>query len=55
MLQPLDVCLNKPFKDKLRSKWIDWISTEDKAITKGSNLKKVDLQTIVRQDKGGIG
>ena len=42
ILQPLNVCLNKLFKDKLRSKWIDWMSTKDKAITKGGILKKVD-------------
>lgn len=47
LLQPLDVCLNKPFKDKLRNKWIEWMATEDKAITKGGNVKKVDIETIV--------
>lgn len=48
MLQPLDVSLNKPFKDRLKSKWIDWMASEDKAVTKGGNLKKVDLVTVAQ-------
>ncbi|CAL1297088.1 unnamed protein product [Larinioides sclopetarius] len=39
-LQPLDVCINKPFKDRLRSKWMEWMAAEDKAVTKGGNVKK---------------
>ena len=27
VLQPLDVCLNKPFKDRLRKKWTEWMSS----------------------------
>lgn len=46
LLQPLDVCLNKPFKDRLRAKWIEWMSSSDAAVTKGNNLKKVDIVTI---------
>ena len=48
MLQPLDVCLNKPFKGRLRQKGIEWMSTEDKSLTKAGNLKKVDVQTIAQ-------
>ena len=25
VLQPLDVCLNKPFKEKMRQKWNEWM------------------------------
>ena len=27
-LQPLDVCLNKPFKDRIRQMWSDWICSD---------------------------
>lgn len=39
VLQPLDVCLNKPFKDKLKEKWNEWMLKEDKALTPGGNMK----------------
>lgn len=48
LLQPLDVCMNKPFKDRMREKWIQWMASEDKALTKGGNLKKVDIETIAQ-------
>ena len=51
MLQPLDVCLNKPFKDRLRQKWIEWMSTKDKSLTMARNLKKVDVQMIAQRVK----
>jgi hypothetical protein len=46
ILQPLDVCLNKPFKDRLRAKWNNWMQSSDASLTKGGNLKKVDVVTI---------
>ena len=40
VLQPLDVVLNKPFKDRLKKKWLAWMSLEDdKPVTKGRNIK----------------
>ena len=44
-LQPLDVCLSKPFKDCVRTAWIDWMSAE---LTKGGNLKKPGLSTVAQ-------
>jgi len=35
VLQPLDICLNKPFKDRLRRMWSDWISSDDVKKTEG--------------------
>ena len=56
VLQPLDVCLNKPFKDKLRSKWIDWMSTEDKAKGyKGWQLEKGGLTNNSPMGEVGMG
>ncbi|KAG8198248.1 hypothetical protein JTE90_021505 [Oedothorax gibbosus] len=45
ILQPLDVCIKKPFKDRMKKKWM---SSEDVQTTKRGNLKKVDIVTIVQ-------
>ena len=48
VLQPLDVVLNKPFKDRLRKKWLAWMSLEDdKPVTKGRNFKKPSISLVV--------
>ena len=45
ILQPLDVCLNKPFKDNVYKYWLEWISSGLPEETKGGNLKKLVLVT----------
>ncbi|CAG8843014.1 25405_t:CDS:2, partial [Gigaspora margarita] len=45
MCQPLDVCINKPFKDKLCKYWHKWMSNGSNGITKKGNLKCADLNT----------
>ena len=46
VIQPLDVSLNKPFKDRLRSKWpLGW-SRGKKSFTKGGNVKAASFPTV---------
>ena len=44
--QPLDVAINKPFKDRMRLKWSEWMATGEPVLTKVGRRKKVDLPTI---------
>src|SRR6185295_19301809 len=41
--QPLDVSINKPFKNNLRFQWHNWMASGGNGITKGSNLKRASL------------
>lgn len=47
VLQPLDVCLNKPFKVNMRNKWSKWMVNGDKQLTKAGNLRRPDLATVL--------
>ena len=43
-LQPLDVSINKPFKDKVRTAWTEWMTTSDvHEYTKSGRLKKPSI------------
>ena len=46
VLQPLDVCLNKPFKDRLCKMWTEWMSSGSATLTKGGNLQKPDITLV---------
>ena len=46
VVQPLDVCLNKPFKDRLREKWTTWKVEGEKALTPGGKVKAASLTTL---------
>ena len=46
MLQPLDVAINKPFKDRMRKKWQDWMLADQHTFTPSGRIRKVELDQI---------
>ena len=48
ILQPLDVSVNKPFKNKLHDLWTEWMSTGEKSFTKGGGVRAPDLALICK-------
>ena len=46
ILQPLDVCLNKPFKDGLRKCWNEWMVSGDHTFTAAGNMRAASLTTV---------
>ncbi|CAG8644538.1 10171_t:CDS:2 [Paraglomus occultum] len=42
IVQPLDVSINKPFKNRLREKWRTWMAEGKFEMTRGGNLKRPD-------------
>lgn len=46
VLQPLDVCVNKPFKDRLRAKWQEWMLLGDHTFTATGRTRKAKLDVI---------
>lgn len=48
LLQPLDVCLNKPFKDRIRKMWQEWMCSGEVRSTKGGNLMKPDIELVAK-------
>lgn len=55
ILQPLDVLVNKPFKDRIRQKWMDWLLGDHSFKSQG-NLKRPALATFCGwiRESGGI-
>ena len=45
-LQPLDVGVNKPFKDRLRNEWNKWNETLE--LTPGGNYKSVSVSMLLQ-------
>ena len=46
VVEPLDVSLNKPFKDRLHQKWCTWMIEGEKTFTAGGNIQVAPLSTI---------
>ena len=47
ILQPLDVALNKPFKDGVRKRWIEWMADGIHEFTASGRQKKPSEELIV--------
>ena len=44
VLQPLDVSINKPFKDNMKEKRSNWMMNGEKHITAGGNVKVAPIE-----------
>lgn len=47
-LQPLDLCVNKLFKNTLRTQWENWMINGYKEYTKSGNLKRASYEEICK-------
>jgi len=55
IVQPLDVSINKPFKDRLREKWRMWMAEGKFEMTRGGNLKRPDNSLMYVIGLGKLG
>ena len=48
MLQPLDVCLNKPFKNRIRDLWSDWMITDVHTYTPAGHQRAPTKELVLQ-------
>jgi len=48
VLQPLDKCLNKPFKDKIRRQYLSWMMTGPFEFTPAEKKKAVSKNLVLK-------
>ena len=48
MFQPLDVSINKPYKDCMSAKWQNWMLAGQHSFSAGGRIHKVELDEICR-------
>ncbi|KFD59836.1 hypothetical protein M514_27988, partial [Trichuris suis] len=46
ILQPLNVCVNKPFKDHMRKEWMEWMSNGQKTYTPRGCMRALPLEVL---------
>lgn len=46
--QPLDVAINKPFKDNLRKEWHHWMSNGGAGYTTSGNLRRAKISDVCK-------
>ncbi|GFX42436.1 DDE-1 domain-containing protein [Trichonephila clavipes] len=46
LVQPLDVCINKPFKQNLKQQWNMWMIEGEKSFTKGGQMCHASLEIL---------
>ncbi|GFV28193.1 DDE-1 domain-containing protein [Trichonephila clavipes] len=47
LVQPLDVCINKPFKQNLKRQWNIWMLEGEKSFTKGGQMRHASLEIVI--------
>jgi hypothetical protein len=46
-LQPLDVCINKPVKERFRKKWSQWIANSEPVFTRAGNRQRMPYGLVL--------